>query len=108
MLDLVNTLSLLDCKAQDHYDKIIKWLKLKPNQFIGYITKLRTYDYITIRNKEGIWTAFKVHTDKTEGFRDCEIITVSFPNDFDINNLSSSNYNDGKFTLGNFKKRRFV
>jgi hypothetical protein len=102
------TTSYITTFAEEQYHKIIKWLKLAPNQYIGFITKLQFAEYITIRNKDGKWVTFKIQSQKIEGFKDNEMVTVSFPNDFEIINLSETNYNDGKFIVKNFKKRRFV
>jgi hypothetical protein len=108
MLDIGSSFYTQQLNASDHYDKIIKWFKLRGNQYIGYITKLQFEDYITIRNKDGEWITFKVQQNRTHDFRDNEMVTVQFPNDFEIVNLSPTNFNDGKFIVNNFKKRRYV
>jgi hypothetical protein len=102
------TTSFITAFADEQYNKIIKWLKLVPNQYIGFISKQQFSEYITIRNKVGKWVTFKVQSQKIEDFKDNEMVTVSFPNDFEIINLSETNYNDGKFIVKNFKKRRFI
>jgi hypothetical protein len=108
MFDIGSSYYSQQFNAQEHYDKIIKWFKLRGNQYIGYISKLQFEDYITIRNKDGEWVTFKVQQNRTHDFRDNEMVTVQFPNDFEIVNLSPTNFNDGKFIVNNFKKRRYV
>jgi hypothetical protein len=108
MTVFVGSVVIQNTDAEEQYHKIIKWLKLTPNQYIGFITKLQFSDFISIRNRDGIWITFKVQPHKVEDFKNNEMVTVSFPNDFEIINLSENNYNDGKFLVKNFKKRRYI